>query len=255
MGISGICSRLKSSNARSRRLDREVIPFADTETEGTGAMKGGIQITSAAMAKRLGCLLISFLLWILVVGCAPGTNQRSSDGFSFVKVAIGGWGRVVAVDSEGGIWETDPYRDKEIPYADRVYSSDPSTWENVVDASVGCRYLLALFEDGTVRYDNLPLDKRMIVGTERENEPYPLFDLSEWEDIKAVSCSADLGHAVGLHDNGTVVAAPYGEFRGADQIQTWKNIVAVAVGQDTIFGLRSDGNRVRYELCVSGIAA
>ena len=143
--------------------------------------------------KRAGCFFLVLILGFLFMGCA------SAEGFSFEKVIIGGMGRIIAVDSDGKIWEANPDRDKETTYIDRTYSSDPMAWENVVDVSAGRHSILALLDDGTVKYDNSPLDKLA------PDAPYPLYDLSDWDSIVEISCGAY--HVAGLQGDGSVVVA------------------------------------------------
>ena len=169
------------------------------------------------------------------ISTSPGTSDSK---YTFTSVAIGGLDRIIALDSQGKIWEFNPEKDQIIRAVGITYSDDPSTWENVIDVSAGLFSIVALFEDGTVRYDNFP------IAYDKPDAPHPLFDLSNWKDIVDVSCGINTDYVAGLRSNGTVITESYEDLLGETEIHAWTDIVEITAGQDTIFGCRSDGTVV-----------
>src|SRR5690554_5044523 len=53
---------------------------------------------------------------------SPTTSpKRIPDDFHFTQIAVGAWSRVVALDSEGRLWETNPEKGSKA----RIYAGNP----------------------------------------------------------------------------------------------------------------------------------
>ena len=90
--------------------------------------------------------------------------------------------------------------------------------------SAGSSHTVGLKSNGTV----------IAVG----KTPSEQSDISDWEDIVAVSTRGS--HTVGLKLNGTVTAVGAND-RGECKVFSWKNMTAVSAGMKHTVGLRADG--------------
>ncbi len=114
---------------------------------------------------------------------------------------------------------------------------DTSGWTGITAIACGPDYVVGLRSDGTA----------VAAGTgEMEAIGLACLDLSTWEDIVALAAGRSQNSmyswTAGLRANGTVVIA--GQDSGKEHfadIGTWSGIVAIAVGDGRLIGLREDG--------------
>ena len=145
---------------------------------------------------------------VTAVGLSMDGRCKVNDWTDIVAVSAG-FGHTVGLRSDGTVVSTRS--------GDNV-----SNWTDIVAVSAGVSHTAGLCSDGTV-VDTGSLFYRM------EN----------LHDIVAVS--AGRAHTTGLRSDGTVVAV-YKDDYHLREISDWKEIVAVAVAEDThTVGLRSDG--------------
>ena len=159
---------------------------------------------------------------------ATGENDRGqcdvSDWTDIVAVAAGDK-HTVGLKSNGTVvvnkhTETEKHLEK----------YDVSGWKNITAVAAGIVHTVGLKADGTV----------IAVGDNSQGQ----CDVSTWRNIVAIA--AGKWHTVGLKADGTVIATNRKvETRPIsieNNIDWWKDIVAIAAGNDGIIaGLRSDG--------------
>lgn len=105
--------------------------------------------------------------------------------------------------------------------------------------SAGPLHVVGLRKDGTVMAAFAKTDLMLNPGN---------FDVSQWKDIVSVAAGGDTwGYnllTAGLKSDGTVVCTDVFGGRESDVVNSWKNIIEVAVGCFHIAGLKSDGTVV-----------
>ena len=160
---------------------------------------------------------------------ATGENDRGqcdvSDWTDIVAVAAGDY-HTVGLKSNGTVvvnkhTETEKYLKK----------YDVNGWKNITAVAAGIVHTVGLKADGTV----------IAVGDNSQGQ----CDVSTWRNIVAIA--AGKWHTVGLKADGTVIATNrevtlnWG-IKIENNIDWWKDIVAIATGNDGIIaGLRGDG--------------
>jgi len=101
-----------------------------------------------------------------------------------------------------------------------------SGWKNIKKISAGAFATIGLKEDGTV-----------VRATEKDKEGY---SIPGWYDMVDIKCGS---FAAGLTKDGKVVTLGF-EKKIAEEINNWKDIVAISGVNDDIVGLKKDGTVV-----------
>lgn len=120
---------------------------------------------------------------------------------------------------------------------------DTSHWRDIIEVAAGEYHTVGLKCDGTVvAVGGKPLIwRKLIFLTKREPVDYGQLDVNGWNDIIAISASAE--HTVGLKRDGTCEATGSNVY-GQCNVSKWNDIVAISAGNFHTIGLHSDGTVV-----------
>lgn len=154
---------------------------------------------------------------MVVVG-SNGFEQCNVSDWTDIAAISAGHYHTVGLKSDGTVIAVGSNSDGECEVAE---------WTDIVEVSAGYSHTVGLRSDGTV----------VAVGSNGSGQ----CNVSDWKDIAAVSAGGC--KTAGLKADGTVVVS---EKTKEMAFSCWENVVAIAVCDDHVFGVFSNG-QVRYD--------
>ncbi|MDR0853362.1 MAG: DUF6273 domain-containing protein [Clostridiales Family XIII bacterium] len=151
---------------------------------------------------------------VVSVGSGDNSSACDVDDWNDIIAISAGGNQTVGLKSNGTIVSTDK-------------GSESNTWRDIVAVSTGhLGFTVGLRVDGSV------------VSYKTLNNSYCVGD---WLDLECVvDISVGAAHAVGLNEDGTVVAVGFNA-QGQCNVEDWSDIIAISAGDFHTVGLRSDG--------------
>jgi len=154
---------------------------------------------------------------------ANGVGQCNVSGWKDIVEIYAVGNCTVGLKSDGTVMATGSYG---------YYEFDVSSWKDIVEISVGRNRIMGLKSDGTV------------VASGDIGAIYGQGDVSRWYGIKEIAAGE-----VGLKADGTVVTTRPTDLYDRHEVNWWKDIVEIAVGDSFTVGLKSDGTVVMAMDC------
>lgn len=153
------------------------------------------------------------------------------------------WRNIKAIAAVGdhyfGLTETGTMKVTNTKEGDTYGFSDVTSWTNISSFCAVNDLVIGVKTNGTVVATKwLEFDSNL--------NRYKRCSITGWRNIRSVAIGSypvrRSNYIVGLKADGTVVVT--GNDSINDEVQTWKNIVAIVAGCDKVFGLTSDGTVV-----------
>lgn len=119
---------------------------------------------------------------------------------------------------------------------------DVASWENIVAVAAGHRHTVGLRADGTVAVAGAPIGYGYSFRS-AVNAIVPIGDSDVYKWKDIVAIAAGNDFTLGLKSDGTVVAAGNNKYVQFD-VSSWHDIVSIAAGGRHAVGLKSDGTVV-----------
>ena len=119
---------------------------------------------------------------------------------------------------------------------------DVASWENIVAVAAGYRHTVGLRADGTVAVAGAPIGYGYSFSM-AANDIIPIGDSDVYKWKDIVAIAAGNDFTLGLKSDGTVVAAGNNKYVQFD-VSSWHDIVSIAAGGRHAVGLKSDGTVV-----------
>ncbi|WP_238322818.1 hypothetical protein [Gorillibacterium massiliense] len=147
-------------------------------------------------------------------------------------IAVEGWS-AAAVKADGTVWDKGTNAD----------ALNSSGWKGVSALSIRAGYLLALKDDGslvtTCPWTVQELEQSQVTSTNALSSV--VRELPNFQFVKEVHADYPSSIIAVLQDGTVKAADPYLAEDSVSALPSWKNIVAVAGIQDTIYGLKAGG--------------
>lgn len=123
---------------------------------------------------------------------------------------------------------------------DHQVDIDGDDWTNIVSIATGWRHTVGLDSNGEIHITGLGSDRQLNYIENHKDEWTNIIDIDA-----GGGASGNIGttaYTVALKQDGTVVTTLTGE--AADEVEKWKDIIAISSGDSYIVGLKSDNTIV-----------